>query len=395
MDAHEIAARARAWRQRRGLSQQQVADALGRHVTWVKKFEAGDRQADPRISVLTDLARVLDVPLEVLLGSDPGPRQAQDPRIADVRAALLVPVQPDHGRPAEVLTRRVVYGYDAYQASDYRTLGRQLPGLITDARAAVKARPGDPEARHALAEACHLTAITLMKFGDAPTAWHAADRALSTAETLTDPVTIALCAQALTWAATGVGQGTAGVAVAQAVLDSHGPALSRMGEEGWTAIGMLQLKAAVAAAAASDPSLTRDMIAAARKAAGHVRADANVRRTGFNATNVLLYESSVLAQLGDHAGALSAAARIHPAALDAIPRERQTHHLIEIASSELALGHADTALEMLTHAERISSQEVRSLPAAREVITGLVHARRGPGRPNELRELARRAGVAG
>jgi hypothetical protein len=139
---------------------------------------------------------------------------------------------------------------------------------------------------------------------------------------------------------------------------------------------MMQLKAAVAAA-------------------GHVPADANVRRTGFNATNVLLYEASVLGQLGDYPGALSAAERIHPAALDALPRERRTHHLIETANAALVTGRADMALELLARAEQISPQEVRSLPAARAVITGLVHARRGPAGQGKLRELARRAGVAG
>jgi hypothetical protein len=158
---------------------------------------------------------------------------------------------------------------------------------------------------------------------------------------------------------------------------------------------MIQLKAAVAAAEAGDPRLTRDMIAAARTSAGHVRVDANARRTGFNPTNVLLYEASALGQLGDHAGAMSAAARIHPAAFCALPRERRTHHLIETANAALAAGHAGMALELLVQAEQISQQEVRTLPAARAVITGLVHARRGPAGQSELRELARRAGVAG
>jgi transcriptional regulator with XRE-family HTH domain len=397
MDAHDIAARVRAWRLRRGLTQQQFADALGRGLPWVKKFEGGDRQVDPRVSLLIQMADVLDVPLDVLLGKEPDPTDqlAEDARVSAVRSALLIPVQYDYEQGAGALSKQVLYGYDAYQASDYSSLGRVLPRLITDARAAVNAASGDPQAVHALAETCHLTAITLMKFGDASTAWLAGDRALSMAETLNDPVTVALCAQALTWAAAGVGQAKAGVAVAQAVLDNYGSELAKQGEEGWTAIGMMHLKAAVAAADASDPSLTRDMIAAARTAAAHVRVDANVRRTGFNVTNVLLYEASVLGQLGDHAGALSAAERIHPKAFAALPRERRTHHLVETANAALATGRTSMALELLLRAEHVSPQEVRSLPASREVITGLVHARRGPAGQTELRELARRAGVAG
>jgi transcriptional regulator with XRE-family HTH domain len=89
MDAHEIAAQVRTWRLRRGLTQQQFADALGRGLAWVKKFEAGDRQADPRVSLLIERARALDVPLDTLLGKDPnsGGQQAEDARIGAVRTA--------------------------------------------------------------------------------------------------------------------------------------------------------------------------------------------------------------------------------------------------------------------------------------------------------------------
>jgi transcriptional regulator with XRE-family HTH domain len=379
------------------MTQQQFADALGRHVTWVKKFEAGDRQADPRISVLIGIASVLDIPLAELVrpaGAGATMHQpAKNVMAADLRAALLVPVQDS--RYAGTLATRIAYGYQAYQASDYRTLGKQLPGLITDARAAFRDDPGDPAAQHALAETCHLSAITLMKLGDAHAAWYAADRSLTVADTLADSVTAALCAQALSWAATGIGQGSAGVAIAKAALDSYGADLAGRGEEGWTAIGMLQLKASVAAADISDPSTARDMIALARTSAGHVRPDANIRDTGFNGTNVLLYEASVHAQLGDHGTALSTAARIHPAAFADLPRERRTHHLVDTAGSALAIGRVSTALELLIRAERISPQEVRSLPAARKIITGLVRTPRGPARRSELRELARRAGVAG
>jgi hypothetical protein len=92
---------------------------------------------------------------------------------------------------------------------------------------------------------------------------------------------------------------------------------------------------------------------------------------------------------------MRAAARIHLAAFAELPRERRTHHLVETASSALATGHADTALDLLVQAEQVSPQQVRTLPAGRAVISGLVHARRGPAGQAELRELARRAGVAG
>jgi transcriptional regulator with XRE-family HTH domain len=398
VEARMISAQVRLWRVRRGLTQQQFADMLGRHLTWVKKFEAGDRQVDPRVSLLLEIGRVLDVPLEELLApavGRPPTHRDQDANIAELRAALLLPVSIEDPRPAAELSGQVNYSYDAYQATNYQTLGRLLPKLLAAARATASANQGNPAGRRLLADTYHLSSITLMKLGDPHTAWLAAERALSAAETLNDPIAAASATQALVCAAAGIGQGSAGIAVAQNTLDIDAARLTKAGEDGWTALGMMQLKAAVAAAAVGDGELARDMIAEAKMSAQHVAADANVRRTGFNATNVLLYEASVLGQLGDHPGALSATNNVHPSAFAALPRERRTHHLVDTAGSALAGGHADAALSLLLQAEQDSPQEVRDLPAARIVITELVQSRRSPVNTGMLRELARRAGVAG
>jgi hypothetical protein len=124
--------------------------------------------------------------------------------------------------------------------------------------------------------------------------------------------------------------------------------------------------------------LTRHMLAEARASADHVRPDANVRLATFNATNALLDEASVPAQLGEHLAALSAAERIHPAALTALLRERRTHHLVDTAGSAQAAGRTDPALRTLLDAEQISPQEVHALPAARTVIVALQRDFSGP-----------------
>lgn len=57
---------ARAWR---GMTQQQLADRLGKSKSWVDKVERGARDLD-RLSVLREIARVLQVDLAYLLGVD-------------------------------------------------------------------------------------------------------------------------------------------------------------------------------------------------------------------------------------------------------------------------------------------------------------------------------------
>src|SRR5450759_1568029 len=56
-----------AYRRRRGLSQATLAGLVGRSESWLSQVERGIRSVD-RLSVLLDLARVLRVDVEALLG---------------------------------------------------------------------------------------------------------------------------------------------------------------------------------------------------------------------------------------------------------------------------------------------------------------------------------------
>lgn len=59
----------RYWRERRGLSRRACAELLGYSEGWLQKIEQGQRRLD-RLPVLTELARVLRVPVAELQGSD-------------------------------------------------------------------------------------------------------------------------------------------------------------------------------------------------------------------------------------------------------------------------------------------------------------------------------------
>src|SRR5689334_23329198 len=88
-----IGRRVAYWRGRRNMSQQLFADRLGRSKSWVEKVERGVRRLD-RYSVITDIAGVLRVDIEQLLGNTTPPpgsprhnsgRLGRDP----LRAAML------------------------------------------------------------------------------------------------------------------------------------------------------------------------------------------------------------------------------------------------------------------------------------------------------------------
>ncbi|MGH3926433.1 MAG: helix-turn-helix domain-containing protein, partial [Pseudonocardiaceae bacterium] len=55
------------YRRRRGLSQAALAGLIGRSVSWLSQVERGIRSVD-RLSVLLDIARILHVDVESLIG---------------------------------------------------------------------------------------------------------------------------------------------------------------------------------------------------------------------------------------------------------------------------------------------------------------------------------------
>src|SRR3954451_10588948 len=66
-DGDGIGRRVATYRRRRGLSQAALAGLVGRSESWLSQVERGVRSVD-RMSVLLDLARVLHVEVEALIG---------------------------------------------------------------------------------------------------------------------------------------------------------------------------------------------------------------------------------------------------------------------------------------------------------------------------------------
>jgi transcriptional regulator with XRE-family HTH domain len=388
MDELDIGPRVKALRTARGMTQQELADRLLKSLIWVKTFEGGRLQVDPRLSLLKDLAAALSVPLSTLMGDS-----VQDPfsPIDDVRAALLAPT-PLSDPGGMNIAQQAAYGHFAFQAGRWQDVAALLPRLIDAARAA-EGGAGDPGALQQLADVCHLAAITLTKLGDAPGGWAAGDEAVTRAEAAGDPVEVALSAQSAIYAATAAGRPEVGLEIAHRIIDGFGAELAALGEDGISALGMLYLKGAYAAAGLPDVDAAAVMIEEGRRVAGRVAPDGNHRLTGFNITNVLIYEASILGDLGRYDQALDVVTRISPTAFAGLSRERRIHHLVDTARSAQKAGRPDSALRLLLQAERDDPQNIRTWGLSRAVISALLNGRR-PTDGRGLHALAVRAGVA-
>jgi len=184
----EIAARVEYWIKRRGLTRKVFADRIGKSVSWVDKIKSGDRQLD-RLTVLRQIADVLDVSLNALVDEDEARRAAECPDAAEVAAikeALqrydgictghTVGEEPDLRR----LREAVQYGWASFQASNYKEIGRMLPNLLVDLQQAVRMLSEDEQASAAklLVQTYQLTAEACFKLGRADLGWLAADRGI-------------------------------------------------------------------------------------------------------------------------------------------------------------------------------------------------------------------------
>src|SRR5262245_22784346 len=80
------------WRGRRRMSQQVFADRLGKSKSWVDKVERGIRRLD-KYSVFSDIAEVLQLDVQVLIGKDPDRKLdsvncIDQVEVAEIRAAM-------------------------------------------------------------------------------------------------------------------------------------------------------------------------------------------------------------------------------------------------------------------------------------------------------------------
>lgn len=388
MDVGGVGRRIAYWRERRGMTQEQLGALLGLSRRMVQDIEAGLRQSDPRLSLLESAADALSVPIEALLADrEVVPRECVDAsEIGELRTVLHRPPvhypDADDGREAP---RAVVYGWNAFQAAHYSSLGRLLPGLIVQAHAAV------PDDAGTLSTAYQLASATMLKFGDPTSAMIAADRAIATAAGV-DPVVQASAARRYSDALTHLGDGDGAQDAALHAANRLADDLESAGPAGWSVYGMLLLKSVMAAAERGDAGTVRSLLGQAGRIAERLGRDANYQWSAFGPTNVLLYEVAAMVVLGDGAAAVTAAAAIGRPQIEALPRERRAQLMMDLAAGHALTGRADSALLVLLAAERLAPQEVHCRASSRALVGNLMRAAR-PLPESGLRGLAARCGI--
>lgn len=393
--------RVRYWRLRRGLTQATLAARVGRTVSWLEKIEGGQRDL-ARLPMLETVAAALGVTVAALTDPLEAERATRSPDAAEIAAisgalsqyeVILGAPMPadDHPRPA-ALGRRVRFLDEAFAASAFSAIGRELPRLMIETQRAFEDHPG-PETARLLVKTYRVASSTLLKLGADETAWLAADRAVAAAQRSDDLYCLGRATRSVARAMTSLGRTEHALDALLVMAGRMEPELPRVSDEIAALYGMVLLAAEIAAAKFGDAHTARTMHnEAAAVAAARFAGPRHDAETAFGPVNVTLHRVSALVRLGQPGQALEHAGTVDPARLAVLPKERRSTFALDLAAAHDQLGDYDGAVSALLAADHIAPEEARCRPGSKALIATLVaDPTRSPS--PALRTLARHAGV--
>ncbi|MDQ1010565.1 transcriptional regulator with XRE-family HTH domain [Streptomyces sp. V4I23] len=389
-------------RRRRGYTQQVLAGLVGRSTDWLAKAESG-RRKPPRIDMLAELARVLRVPLGDLLGK---PVLMEDERQQDdvpaVRDALMSPRRLSRllfGPEAESqlpspgpVALHVEAAWDDYQAGRLGKVIAALPGLLQSAQGledhAVRSAAERMDSWAVSARVHHLAATALAKVGESDISWLAAERSMRAADESGDALVLASAARSGTHALLANGRYDDALELAVTASRWLSSRIEQSDPAALSLLGMIHLRAAIAAARHQDRSTAMSLLGRAGELADQLGSDENYWHTCFGPTNVLLHRLSAELDL-DNVSYVIEHGEID---VDHIAAERGVSHRIDHARALSLAGRVDDAFAELRTAESASPQLVRNNPRVRDTLRDLIKQSpvTGGARSSELFVMAQR-----
>jgi len=408
VDELPIGRRVAYWRARRRMSQQVFADRLGKSKSWVDKVERGVRRLD-KFSVVYEIADVLQLDVQLLLGRDPERRPdsvncIDQVEVEEIRSALerydqisaffYAPPEPP---PLVEMNKAVTHAWQTYQHAKYGVLARALPKMLREGQAADAAYASTEHghaAAHQLAQVYQLASSTLRKLGEHEQSWLADDRSIAVSQRAGDQLLAGTATYRVASALLALGRARPALEVNVNIANRLAPGNGEPATpERLSVYGMLLLQGAMAAARLGDSATVRDLISGAEDAAREIGGDQNHYWTSFGPTNVELHRAAAAVELGDGKVAVST----HENHLDgngfaALMPERRAHHYIDLARGLAQVGDVERASEMLLEGDRLAPSEIRCRPIAHEVLSDVLRRTRGtPSAP--VAELAETMGV--
>jgi transcriptional regulator with XRE-family HTH domain len=381
-----IGLRVARWRDIAGMTQQGLADRIGVSREYVSMIENGKRAVTKR-SLLYDLAAALGVSVTDLTGQPIPPRSAVE-RSAYIAAPAIrqaldgeAPVEP---RSIAHLVDISDWAMAARMASDWATLARILPGLISET--AVLAEEGEDRAIALQVQACVVAALAVKPLGYLDLSRVLSERAAAYARQLGDPIHAAAAQFAVAQAVLAGGSRQRSLAVAERAAEQLQP--DATDDDGRTWYGMLHLHAALSAASVGQADNAATHLTEAAEMAQAVSSDP--WRMEFSPANVGVWGVGVALENGEPGRAPELARHVDQTQLRTVDRRIRLH--LDSARGLYLAGKHKAAVRALLIADEIAPQAIRTRSAVREIVGQMVRDSQRQG-SDELRDLALRLGI--
>jgi transcriptional regulator with XRE-family HTH domain len=396
-DGKYIGVQVSRYRRGRGMSQQQLADLIGKDRTYISHIESGRRPVDSR-ALLYDLARELSVSVTDLTGQpyEPGDPQHMEAQatVAKIQQALIAEgsdVIPGRLRTIEELSAAADTALLLRMQNDYVKLGQLAPGVISDLH--VHIGHGNPEALDAMTRVTFAVAMGMKEFGRTDLAWIAAQAARTAAAQLGDPVGIA----AAEFVRSQVSLAVAATSRASRIAVNAAEEIDGGDRASLEIRGMLHLQSALCLTAEAkwtgDGRLLDSAVshfAEARALADRV-GEGRAYQLRFGPTNVAVWDLSLAIEREEPGRVTVIAETINEAELDTA--HRRARFFMEQGRALVKARKPDAALGFLLRAEKAAPLYVRTRPVVRELTGFMLREDRRKSLSGRLGEFAVRVGA--
>lgn len=396
-------------RKQRGLTQSELAAAIGRTASWLSQVERGIQPVN-RLDVLRLLADGLGVPLQVLQPDAPPAAEPDSTAPAETNDldqarlvlsghpavhVLLTPREDFRPNTLDDLREAAERIWDLTHTDQFAELSSALGPLVPRLERATRTAPAEYQAElHGLtARTYQALAAAFVRQNEADAAWVAADRAIREAELSGEPLGVFAGIYRLAHAFVRLKHldqaehaTTMAVNALRRYVEDHEPTPQHL-----SVLGSLHLMLALIHARAGERTTARKQIEKARQVARQLGEDRNDFNLEFGPTNVEIQAVSTAVDLGDAGEALDIGEGLDASGLSV---ERQARLLMDLGRAHAQRRHFGDALNYLLKAEDLAPEMIRTHIAAREVTRELMLVA-GRAAPDELRALAERTDALG
>jgi transcriptional regulator with XRE-family HTH domain len=384
-------------RKLRGLTQTGLAVRAHVSKSLIAQVESGHKPATP--ALISAVSRALSVEVGELTGQPYRGRNARTDRIheaiGEIRQALVYwdipPTLDVPPRPLADLEAETSKASALRMQASYVELGVLLPALIGELVVSAHERHGAERARAFALLASAYSAVDSMAFklGYMDLFGIAVERMAWAADNSDDPLlrSVAAIRRSATFLNAGAWDGGMRL-LGRAARDlDEAPDAD---QATLSVLGTIHLRSAVIASRAGRGGPAGDSLSTAREISDRVGRDTRDYGLLFGPANVGIHEVAIAVELGDADQAIRRAAALTlPADL---PRERSSHHYIDMSRAWLWQHDAARALACVSQAEQLAPQRTRYHPMARETVARLLDIHRRT--PEQLRGMAGRMGLA-